>query len=108
MAYTPPWPAYQYQDYQPEAPADPNSQMMQNYQSYGYGPEQQFFNWQDLYDPKTLGVPRPGYEVNGATQQQQPQPQPAQSGVPQGLTDWWTTSSQNPRSFNYWSAADHQ
>lgn len=46
---------YTYNPYQPQQPASPNTQLMQNYLSYGYGPENQFFDWTSLYG-KQKGV----------------------------------------------------
>ena len=96
MAYKAPWPAFQYTQPNISQPADPYSQLMAYYQNYGYGPEQQFFSWGDLYDPAKYGKVRPGWEgqVAGLAQagQQQQQPAPQQQQVPDSLISWWTHS----------------
>lgn len=100
MAYKPPWPAFQYTQPDTSQPYSPNSQMMNWYSNYGFGPEHQFFNWADLYAPPSRV--RDGWEGQrssaGLAQAGQQQAAPQQQQASQDLLNWWRGSSYNPNS----------
>lgn len=105
MAYKPPWPAFQYTQPDTSQPAPQNSQLMDYYTSYGFGPEQQFFDWRELYDPASLGRVREGW--GGQPAQFAGMGQVAQTQDPAANTSWWTDGTQN-NAYAGWPEYDRQ
>lgn len=93
-------------------PAPQQSQLMDYYMNYGYGPEQQFFTWKDRNygagGPAAYGPGGQGNPWTGVAGMGQAAPAPDTDPAMGQLLNWWNSSIYNPQTPQGWGYAQHQ